>query len=181
MMQGADAVSLEEAKLESFDRGFKAGWDDAIKAQADEKSQISADLASNLQDLSFTFQEARTDMLGALAPLMEDMITKVLPVVAQGALASQVHELIMEEVKDGISEDVSLAVAPDDEDRISDLLSESPSLTVAVRSDPTLCVGQVFLKFADREREINMDETLLKIKAVVDTFFTSQKQEAANG
>ena len=46
----ASAVSLSEEtleseRLESFDKGYRAGWDDAIKARSDDASEASSGLA----------------------------------------------------------------------------------------------------------------------------------------
>jgi hypothetical protein len=54
--------AVEEAKVASFEQGYKAGWDDAVAAQSEDQTRIRADLARNLQSLSFTYQEARSHM-----------------------------------------------------------------------------------------------------------------------
>jgi flagellar assembly protein FliH len=174
-------VEIETLKLEAFDRGFKAGWDDAVKARSDEATQISTDLASNLRDLSFTFLEARADMLGALGPLIEDIVAKVLPVISADTLGPQLRDIILEQVQTGIATEITLAVCPDDQDKVTGILSDHPDLQVTLRSDPTLCAGQVFVRFADREQEINLDETLSQVRDAIKTFFTSDIREAADG
>lgn len=60
-----DTSALEEARLASYDSGYAAGWEDATAAQSGDQSRIRAELARNLQALSFTYQEARSHVLRA--------------------------------------------------------------------------------------------------------------------
>jgi len=41
-------VELEEERLASFEKGYQAGWDDAVKSQVADGRRITADLAQNL-------------------------------------------------------------------------------------------------------------------------------------
>ena len=70
-------TSFEEHRLEAYEQGYKAGWDDAATAQADDHTRISAGFARNLQELSFTYHEAKGQILGSLEPLLKEMVTKI--------------------------------------------------------------------------------------------------------
>ena len=47
-------VMIEEEKLQAFEKGYQAGWDDSAKAQKDSAAHLSEEFASNIRDLSFT-------------------------------------------------------------------------------------------------------------------------------
>lgn len=47
-------IEAEEDKLESFEQGYKAGWDDALAAQTEIEIQNDAKLTQAISDLSFT-------------------------------------------------------------------------------------------------------------------------------
>ena len=68
---------LEEERLKSFDKGYRAGWDDSSAALSKEQSQISTELASNLQSLSFTYHEARNAVLGEMESLLKGLVATV--------------------------------------------------------------------------------------------------------
>ena len=87
-----DEGALEAAKLEGFDGGYRAGWDDAIKAQSDDQSRISSDFAQNLQDLSFTYHEACNQVLNAISPLLEEVVVKLLPAALHQTLGLHLAE-----------------------------------------------------------------------------------------
>lgn len=180
---GVDGVALEEVKLEAFERGFKAGWDDAVAAQGDATSKLSADLSSNLQDLSFSVHEARADLIKSLKPLMAEIVSKVLPKVAQDTLAGRINDLILDQVQNALPESIELTVAPDDEETVTELLSGGTSHQVTVRAETSLCAGQAFLKVGEREQEINLEDTLQQIGEAIEAFFrtNSVASEAAHG
>ena len=85
----------EEAKLAAYETAYKAGWEDAASAQSEDQARIRADLARNLQQLSFTFQEARAHVLKAVEPLLEEMVNRLLPETARETLAPLVLEQVM--------------------------------------------------------------------------------------
>jgi len=87
-------LSLEEERLEAFERGYQAGWDDCAKSQAEESRQITADLAQNLQDLTFTYEEAYASVMQALHPLLEQMTAAVLPRLARDSLVPRLVETV---------------------------------------------------------------------------------------
>ncbi|MFV0360116.1 MAG: flagellar biosynthesis protein, partial [Tropicimonas sp.] len=74
---------LEEERLVAFDSGYRAGWDDAAAAHADEQGRISAEFAGNLQELSFTYHEARNAVLGEMEGILKGIVDKVLPGTAR--------------------------------------------------------------------------------------------------
>ena len=49
----------------SYETGYSAGWDDAVRAETEAHKRISAEFARNLQDLGFTFHEARAHVIPA--------------------------------------------------------------------------------------------------------------------
>ena len=74
---------LETERLESFDKGYRAGWDDAIKAKTDEGTQQADAVVQALQDLSFTYHEVHAQLLSNLSPLLDEILQKILPSLAR--------------------------------------------------------------------------------------------------
>jgi flagellar M-ring protein FliF len=55
------APALADAeRLAAYEQGYRAGWDDAVRAEAADQARIGAELARNLQEMSFSFHEARS-------------------------------------------------------------------------------------------------------------------------
>ena len=70
---------VEEAKLVSFEKGYTAGWDDAIEAKDKETTHVSATLATSLEDLSFTYHEAQSQLMESLDPMFKVLTSVILP------------------------------------------------------------------------------------------------------
>jgi flagellar biosynthesis/type III secretory pathway protein FliH len=90
-----DSEALENVKLESFESGYQAGWEDAVKAHSDGTQKAISELGQRLEDMSFTYHEVYAKLTLALKPLMVNIILKLLPTIAEQSL----HVHILQEVK----------------------------------------------------------------------------------
>ena len=86
-----DVGALEDLRILAYEQGYTAGWDDAAAAQTDDQSRIKADFARNLQSLGFTFQEARMHVLRAIHPLIQEIVSHLLPKIARENLVTGAH------------------------------------------------------------------------------------------
>lgn len=171
-------VKLEEQKLESFETGYTAGWEDAAKAQADDATRISADFARNLQELSFTYQEAHAQVLDALTPLLEGMVETVLPDLARRTLAPRLVDMVQEKARTlAGSTRFEIVVAPVCRAALEPLLEGVVSPPVSLREEPSLGEGQAYIAAGDTETEIDLDEVLAGIGEAVAGFLEDQKRE----
>ena len=164
-------VSLEEARLAAFDKGYQAGWDDAVKAQADDARRITADLAQNLQDLRFTYEEAYGAVMQALRPVLTEMATAVLPRLAQESLAPRLAEMLHDLARSEGRQAIEIAAAPADMARLARLLEGRPDLEATLAEDDTLGAGQLYLRFGEAEHEIDLPAVIAGIDAAVTGFF----------
>jgi len=169
-------VSLEDERLAAFETGYQAGWDDAVKAQAEDARRITADLAQNLQDLSFSYEEAHAAVMQALRPLLTQMTTAVLPRLAQESLGPRIAEMLDELARDQGRRAVTITASPDDAPRIAHLLEARPDIGATLTEDDTLGPGQVSLRFGEAEHEIDLAEVLAGIDAAILGFFDQTQQ-----
>ncbi len=174
-------VSLEEQRLESFEQGFKAGWDDAIKSQGGEQAKISSEFSRNMQDLSFTYHEAHTNLFKAMEPLLQQMVETVLPKIAHQTIGARVVEQLSEMARDQGDQPVQITVAPSNHATMEKLLQQEFGFPLSVVEEPTLGEGQVYLKFGQSERQIDLDEVLNGIGQAVAAFFHENQKEIVNG
>lgn len=172
-------VSLEEQRLEAFEKGYQAGWDDSVKAAQEDTRRISADLAQNLQDLSFTYQEAYSAVLESLRPLLEQMISAVLPAMMRQSLGAQVVGQLHELARDLGPQPVAIVTAPANITALGQVLQGEQSLTVTLSEDPALSEGQVRIEFGAHEREIDLTDVLARIESSVAGFFEENRKDTA--
>jgi flagellar assembly protein FliH len=164
-------AALAEERLAAFESGYRAGWDDAVKAQTGDARRITADLAQNLQDLSLTYEEAHAAVMQALRPLLLQMTTAVLPRLAHESLGPRLADMLQEVARDQGRRDIAIAAAPADAPRLAHLLETEPGIGATLTEDDTLGPGQVSLRFGEAEHEIDLAEVLAGIDAAIRGFF----------
>lgn len=147
----------EEARLAAYDEGYAAGWEDCAAAQAREDTQLRADLARHLQALSFTWQEARQHVMAHLAPLLEALVTQVVPQAARESLGAVVVEALMPQAGRLADSPVTIRINPAARAQVERALADAPALPVRIEEEPTLGEAQAYLRFPDAETVIDLD------------------------
>ena len=174
---GIQDDSLEDLKLEAFENGYKAGWDDATKAHESEQERAIIAVTQRLEDLSFTHTEAITKMTSAMQPLLSKITLCLLPEIAKNALGAHVAEQLDELLKEEAQSAVEIAVAPETLEPLKKQLEGRSNLSLDFTAEPILTSGQVYLRSRKAEREVNLDTVLDGIKIAIDAFFTEIQQE----
>jgi flagellar biosynthesis/type III secretory pathway protein FliH len=166
-----EQTAVEEAKVASFEQGYSAGWDDAAAASQGDQSRISADLARNLQSLSFTFQDARSHVLQAIRPLILEIVNRLLPEVAHETLAPTVLEALMP-MADKLSDaPLTLVMNPAVRPQVEGLVAQATGLPVVIDEEPSLSEGQVYIRLGSTETKVDLDQVTTDIATAVRAFF----------
>lgn len=171
---------VEAAKLEVFEEGYTAGWDDAVKAFENDQGKFSADLSQNLQDMSFTHHEAFVKLSTAMKPLFSQIIAKLLPEVARKSLGMHILTQLTELMEEQANGAIEIAVSPRNIYALQDLLEDQVEVPFALVSEPSLGAGQVYLRVNRTEREINLDAVISGISDALEAFFQQAEQEEDN-
>ncbi len=172
-------VSLENERLIAFEAGYKAGWDDATRAQQDDRARISADFAANLHDLSFTYREAQSGLLAELKPLLTGMVETVLPRLAHASLGPRVVEMLQDMARIASDAPAQIVTAPSNAEVMETLIENHLDFPVTVRSEETLGDGQVHISFGGSEAQIDLGAVLAEIGSAVTGFFETRATQDA--
>ncbi|MBT9385872.1 ABC transporter ATP-binding protein [Pseudooceanicola sp. CBS1P-1] len=178
---GLSEEELETLRLEAFEKGYKAGWDDAARATREEQAHIGAEFARNLQDLAFTYTEAHSNVLNAVRPMLAEVIDKVVPLIAHETLGLRIRELLDHMLVDRASQKVELVAASQNVPLLEGLMAQDFGFPLELVADDTLSDGQVFLRFAEEETEIDLDSVTEGIRGAVSGFFTEQERRYQHG
>lgn len=173
--------AVEEAKLAAYEQGYRAGWDDAAAAQAEDQNRIRADLARNLQQLSFTWQEARAHMLKAVEPLLEEMVGRVLPETAREMLAPMVLEQVMPLAGEMTDQPVALVLNPAVRVAVETLIEQATGLPMVIQEEPTLPEGQVYIRLGATEAQVDLSRVTADIAAALRGFFSLSRENGTDG
>lgn len=172
---------VEEAKLVSFEKGYTAGWDDAIEAKDKETTHVSATLATSLEDLSFTYHEAQSQLMESLDPMFKVLTSVILPDTMAATFGHHVIDHLNEMAKGQINEPMEIVAAAGEANAIRALLGEDPTFNVRVREDANLSAGQAQLRVGQSERELNSEALIESIRDSIDAFSYQFKEDSHYG
>ncbi len=176
-----DVSALEEARLAAFENGYTAGWEDAGTAQAEDQSRIRADLARNLQALSFTYHEAKAHVVMALEPLLTDVLDRVLPQMARETLGATLREQLVLVGKDLADAPVTLVLNPASRGAVLAMLDDTTSLPLRIVDEPTLGEGQAYLRFETSEIRIDTNRIVADLQRAIQSFFALAEKGTTHG
>jgi flagellar biosynthesis/type III secretory pathway protein FliH len=166
-----DNDMLEKSRLEGYESGYQAGWDDAARSQAEDQSRIGAEFARNLQDLGFTFHEARAHVMHALEPLLTGIVEKVLPRLIAETIGQTIIEELLPLASTAADAPIEVVVSPDSRPVLETMLSQTTSIPVRVVEEATLAEGQVFLRSGKAERHIDLTGAVDRIGMAINDLY----------
>ncbi|UWQ28669.1 ABC transporter ATP-binding protein [Leisingera sp. M523] len=172
---------IEEQRLASFENGYSAGWDDAVTAKDQESSRISAELANSLEDLSFTYHEAQSQLLDSLDPMFKVLTSAVLPDAMAASFGHHIVDQLADMAKGQTDQPMQIVVAPGEAAPVRSLLPDNFSVPVTVQEDSVLSPGQAYLRIGSTECEINCDALLESIQDSIEAFTYHAKEDSQYG
>ncbi len=172
---------LEKQRLEGYEAGYKAGWDDAIRAEEEEQKRIGAEFARNLQDMGFTFHEARSHVMNTLEPLLLGMVEKVLPDLVSQTLGQSIVEELLPLASEAVDTPIEVVAHPACRDMLEPLLANSTALSVTLVEEPSLAEGQVFLRAGSQEKHLDFAGALERMGKSITDLFSLNERAFQNG
>lgn len=173
--------ALEKRDLETFERGYRDGWDDAMAAVEKEGHRLHSDFSQNLQDLSFTYREAYGQILSAMEPLLTQIATTILPAAFQDSLAHHLTDRLTEHARELGETPVEIAVSPAELALVEPMVDSDLGFPIKVVADGTLAPGQADIRFGDdHEERLDLTEMASEIRDAI-TGFSMETRRTANG
>lgn len=164
-------ADVEAEKIAVYEQGYKAGWDDATRSEAQDQSRIGADFARSLQDLSFTFHEARAHVIQTMEPLLNELVGKFLPDLVNETLGLKILEELRPLIEDGTDSPIQLVVAPTSRTALQAQFDQSDISGIQLTEEPSLADGQAYLRFGKIERQIDMTGALDQISDAIRSLY----------
>ena len=174
-------LELEEQRLAAFEKGYSAGWEDAVAADAQGRTQLSAALSQNLEDAVFSYHEALTQMQQSLIPVFDAIAEQLLPGMIRSGLAPHIVTAMQDIATQAMGRPLVLAVPPGTEQAIAPLLPETGNLDVIIDEDPALAEGQARLHLEDGGVEIDLSALADEIRdALAAHVFETRKETSSD-
>ncbi len=169
--------SRADKELAIYERGYTAGWDDCARSHTQSEDDAETEFKNTLRELSFTYQEAYTAIVKSLEPLFRQIVEVTLPQLAHDSLGLTLKEQILQVARSHAGNPLEITCHPSQEARLAALVEDDPAMQTRITSDMAFSEGQITLRFANEERQIDMDALSSKMKTAVDEFFSELKKE----
>ncbi len=157
----------------SYDDGYRAGWDDALAQDETRRQAISAEFERNLQELAFSFHEARTQVMLSLRPLVEGLVAQLFPRLGPMGLADQVVAVLEPIAEQMSAPTISLVCSVEDAPFLRPLLEGTTGLGATLDPDPTVLPGQVSFRLGHERHAITLDAAMTRITELVSAHFAA--------
>ena len=174
-------VALEDQRLASFEQGYSAGWEDAVQAQIEDHSRVTGVLARKLEDLSFTYHEALTQMLGSVEPVFRSLVESVLPDLLAQTFSQHIVEHLCDMARDRAAQPVTLVVPSGAGAALKPALAQNFTMPVEVVEDPTLGPGQANMRIGPAERELDSSHFMDSLRKTIDSFLYQLTEDTHYG
>lgn len=156
-LRADDPEAREDLRKRAYEEGYQAGWDDCMANDKARSERVSAALERSLQDLSFTYHEARQSLSGEIEGFLRTMLGVVLGDRMPDHLLAAALDLapLAEETTEDAP--LTLTVSPDEHDIVAHLIAErTGGPDISLKTESALAPGQAFVSCGDAERKIDL-------------------------
>ncbi|HHX90631.1 MAG TPA: hypothetical protein GX700_12875 [Paracoccus sp.] len=174
---GQRLAEIEEIKLQAYERGFVAGWEDSSRQAEREALERRAGVEQQLAALSFTYHDARGHVLRALEPVLSAMLETLIPEAARAAVIPQIIAHLLP-LAQGVSEaPVSLRIAPGSRDDCAAALSGLVLPPLEIIECAELGPGQAGIGFDQKEIQVDLAQAAQELRSAISRFYQLQPEE----
>jgi len=172
---------FEEQKLQSFEAGYQAGWDDALKAEAEDTAKLNEDFIQNLHDITFTYHEAVIKVSSALEPILTGIVERVLPELSKGSLSAHIIDQLQKLTYEALDTPIEIVLSPANDKKIQTLTSEYIQDSFVTRADASFSDEQVLLQVGALERQIDFEALIDSVSKTTRAFFHEITEQQKDG
>ena len=169
---------LEDLRLNAYERGYVAGWEDGSQQATGERDQRRAAVERTVEQLAFTYHDARVHVLKALQPLFAAMVETVLPCATRASVVPLALEQLMPLAHATAEAPLVLRVPvgwrADFRAALSGVVL--PPLDIVEAED--LAEGQAAFAFGPAETRIDLTHAAEAIGRAIDAFYSIQNEES---
>lgn len=167
---------IEDIRLNAYEKGYGAGWEDGGQKIAADETARRAALARQAEQLSFTYHEARGHVLAAVRPLIGAILDCVLPAAVRAAVVPMTIEQLMPLAATAMDQPITLRLAPGSRaafEAAFDGLVLPP--LVLVETDD-LTEGQAEFAFGAMETRVDLHQVAGTVRAAIERFYLIQTE-----
>lgn len=172
---------IEEIRLNAYERGYNAGWDDAGNQREEEDRARRAEVERQLQQLAFTYHEVRGHLLKALRPVFDALLGTVVPAAARASAVPMATEQLLALAGSVSEAPVTLRVSPGTRAEFDAALDGLVLPPLKIVESEEIAPLQVAIAFEAQETQIDLAEVAEQLRGAIERFYLIQTEEVTHG
>lgn len=174
------ALADDDSQSSGFNEGYQQGFDAGCAAAAADQAALSAALVQSINDINFTYAEARAQVLQSLGPLFETLIAQVLPHCVENGFADQLVGALAQGAAIDTNGAICIHVHPDQQDAVEAATADLPT-EIDVLADPALGLHAAWIKRDATETKLDLDRMLVQITEVLCAIANPENRITSHG
>lgn len=174
------AEEIEELRLNAYERGYNAGWDDAGKQAENEDRTRRAELERQMQQLAFTYHEVRGHLLKALRPAFVALLDSVVPSAARAAVVPMALDELQALAGTVSEAPVTVRVSPQTRAELEAALEGLVLPPLKIVESEEIAPLQVALAFDAQETQIDLAAVAEQLRAAIERFYLIHTEEVSH-
>lgn len=151
-------------------RGYEKGWQAGVEAEKTEQNNQTQAALAQLADLQFTRCAAEQTAREELRPILDAVLTALLPQLQIKVLCDLICEFIEEQAAATCTSAITINVSPDMIAALSDI--NLPDIVLA--EDPSLRSGEARIVSTSTEHLLDVSDIQTRVMSLIGAYFDSQ-------
>ena len=168
MGQALSLESFDDEQIEditatkTFQQGYQEGLQAGIAQTTADAAALEAEFVQSLGNIDFTYTEARSQLLGSLAPLLTTIVEKVLPHCVAEGFAGQLADMLLQAAAQDAKAGITLHIHPSQREAVESATSDA-AVNLSLHEDPQLEPHAAWIRQRRSETLLDADGLLAAI------------------
>ena len=171
---GGQPGPADPATDEAWDRGYEAGYAQAMSDAAAAQARLTDEIVQSLNDQAFGYHEARDHLLRTLRPMFDQLTRVFVPRLARDMLVPRVTEILHDMAAGQMDAPVVLTVSTAMAPRFRSLVDRLDGYPLDIREDADLGDLQAVLAGADAECVLDFEHPLAEVASILAALETQE-------
>lgn len=168
-LSGTQQKIFDEIKTVAYERGYASGWDDAISTSDVAKKRIDAELERTLSSLQISYSEVVEHFRSEICALVETIIHKFTPKLAEVAVIEGIKEEIMRQSESVFKDSLRIVCSQECAEYLNDFIQRNQHANLVMEIDHSLANFQARLVFTKKETEFNFHSIILELEELMSS------------
>lgn len=169
---------IEDIRLNAYERGYVAGWDDNARQEEADESTRRAAIERQIEQLTFSYHDARGHVLKAIEPLLTAMLHTVLPAASRAALVPHVLEQLLPMAHAASETPLVLEVRTGSRDAFLEAFEGQPLPPLSVVETEDLPEFAARFSSGASQTQIDLSQVAEALDLAIRNFYQIQEEEA---